>query len=112
MLNRAYRKSLVSNPPEFALLALGFRCLGLGLTPSAFSEPAPAPAIDLLTTVEDDGVGESGLLFSSPELLPVDPELTPLELFRTGPLLEPLGSPEKNGIVERVGPKNDNELKF
>ena len=80
--------------PEFALLALGLRCLGRGLTISAFS----GLSVLLFTTVEDDGVGESGLVFSSPELLPVDPELTPLELFRTRPLLEPLGTAEKLGL--------------
>ena len=78
--------------PEFALLALGLRCLGRGFTTSALSDPTAA---DLFTTVAADGVGESGLLFSSPELLPVEPELTPLELFKTRPLLDPLGTAEK-----------------
>ena len=81
------------------MLARGLRCLGRGLTTSALSDPAAAAAApDLFTTVEDDGVGESGLLFSSPELLPVEPELTPLELFKTRPLLEPLGTAERAGL--------------
>ena len=81
------------------MLARGLRCLGRGLTTSALSDPAAAAAVpDLFTTVEDDGVGESGLLFSSPELLPVEPELTPLELFKTRPLLEPLGTAERAGL--------------
>ena len=77
------------------MLVLGLRWRGRGFT-SDLSEAAAAEP-DLLTTVEADGVGESGLLFSSPELLPVEPELTPLELFRTRPLLEPPGTA---GMIE------------
>ena len=91
--------------PEFALLVLGLRWRGRGFT-SDLSEAAAAAAAepDLFTTVEADGVGESGLLFSSPELLPVEPELTPLELFKTRPLLEPPGTAGMIEVGERGQP--------
>ena len=73
------------------MLVLGLRWRGRGFTSDLSEFAAPAAEPDLFTTVEADGVGESGLLFSSPELLPVEPELTPLELFKTRPLLEPPG---------------------